>query len=192
MNAIDILLREHRLIERVLASLESFANRLGEKPEKERAALRDFVYFFKKFADHCHHGKEENYLFAKMNSYGFAKDHGPVSAMLSEQGEGRDHVLAMSRLAEENGPLSPTEREVLQGHAIAYVIRMRSHIQREDEILFPIARHSLPADVLHELGAQFVVFDIDVITPPILERVHAIAENLVAEYPPQSPETLAQ
>ncbi len=62
MKATEILMEEHRVIERVLTSLEIASNRLS----LGQAIPADFFLkaadFIKGFADGCHHKKEEGVL----------------------------------------------------------------------------------------------------------------------------------
>ncbi len=182
--AIDELLAEHRVIEEVLASLETFLGALGRHPERDREDVRDYVRVFSGL-DACHHGKEERFLFTKMNEYGFSREGGPVSAMLSEQGEGRDHLDALAGVGGGTGPLTPAEREVVNGHALGYILRIRPHMKREEDILFPMVVHSLPGFVLDELAADFAGFEKTGLPPGMLDEVRGISRNLIDTYPPK-------
>jgi len=187
--AIDELLVEHRVIEEVLGSLETFLASLGEHPEQERGAIRDYARVFLGL-DNCHHGKEEHYLFAKMTAYGFSRDGGPVSAMLSEQGEGRDHLDALAAIGQGEGALTPAEREVANGHALGYILRIRPHMKREEDILFPIILHSLPGFVLDELARDFADFEKNALPVGFIEEIRSISQNLIEAYPPNSGSSL--
>jgi len=185
-DAIDILTDEHRLIEQVLGSLEVFTEKLGEESEHDRDTVRQFADFFHHFVDEIHHGKEEDYLFVRMNSYGFSKQAGPVSAMLSEQGEGREHLSALADIGQGSGPLSRREHVLIKGHALGYILRIQSHMKREDDVLFPVARHSLPPFVLKELTGEFEDFDGNPANRPLHQDLLGIAHRLVAKYPPKA------
>ncbi len=183
--AIDELVKEHRAIEEVLASLETFVKSLGKHPERERDALRDYTRFFRDLVDTCHHGKEERYLFVKMKAYGFSPETGPVSAMLSEQGEGKDHLDALAALAEGTGPLTASERDVARGHALGYIMRIRPHMQREEDILFPMVLHSLPEFVLTDLAKNFSEFEKTALPGGFHRELKNISQSLIASYPPK-------
>jgi hemerythrin-like domain-containing protein len=189
VDAMNNLVQEHRFIEQVLASLETFVDTLGEHPEHERRAIRQYVRFFKDLVDRCHHGKEENYLFVKMNAYGFSKENGPVSAMLSEQGEGRDHLLALESVGNGEGTPSLQEQDVIKGHALGYILRIRPHMAREENILFPIVSHSLPRFVLEELGRDFEEFDSRILPAGFHDELREIAADLCTSYPPRESRT---
>jgi hemerythrin-like domain-containing protein len=185
-DALDILIEEHRVIDRLLSALETFADRLGEDPDNDRAVVREFAVFFSYFVDTCHHGKEENHLFPRMSAFGFSRAGGPVSAMLSEQGEGRDHLNALIAIGAGSGSLTSQERSLVRGHALGYILRIQMHMKREDEILFPVARHSLPAFVLQELAQDFENFIQRDLASPTHREILKAGQNLALKYPPKS------
>ena len=82
-------MNEHRLIEQVLGSLETFASQVEEGLAPERPVLADYGTFLRGFADSCHHGKEEDILFQRMVERGFPRETGPVAVMLYEHEVGR-------------------------------------------------------------------------------------------------------
>jgi len=186
-DAIENLIEEHRLIERVLGSLETFSEKLGQKPESDRETVSDFADFFHRLVDDLHHGKEEQYLFVRMSAYGFSHHAGPVSAMLSEQDEGRDHLTALQTIGQGTGPLSTRERALVKGHALGYIMRILSHMKREDDVLFPVARHVLPPFVIRELTEDFDKFDGSEENRPLHERLRQVAARLTRDYPPKMP-----
>lgn len=183
-DAFEMLIDEHRLIERVLGSLETFSEKIGEEPERDRKTVGEFADFFHLFVDECHHGKEEGYLFIHMKAYGFSEQAGPVSAMLSEQGEGREHLGALATIAEGSGPLSNHERSLVKGHALGYILRIKSHMKREDDILFPVARHALPPFVIQELTGEFNRFNSTEAALVLRARLLRTAQELLTKYPP--------
>ena len=63
---IEVLMGEHRLIEEVLGSLETHAAQVRAGAPLAREVVGDYAAFFRGFADSCHHGKEEDILFAAM------------------------------------------------------------------------------------------------------------------------------
>jgi hemerythrin-like domain-containing protein len=54
---------EHHIIERVVAAMVVLAEKLQSGKEVEALVLNDLVEFLQVFAEDCHHGKEEHYLF---------------------------------------------------------------------------------------------------------------------------------
>jgi hemerythrin-like domain-containing protein len=78
-KAIEILMGEHRLIEQVLGSLETYVVGIEQGEAPERQTLADYAAFFRGFADACHHGKEEDLLFQRMIERGFPREAGPLA-----------------------------------------------------------------------------------------------------------------
>lgn len=183
-RAIETLMNEHRVIEQVLGSLETFALNLRHEAEGERQTVKDYGDFFRNFADKCHHGKEEDRLFARMNAYGFPKEYGPVAVMLSEHVEGRGHVGALVSVGEGSGPLSPSERDGVVEHALAYVPLLRAHIMKEDNILYPMALQAIPAAEMEAMAEDFEAFEENVMGAGEHEKFHALADKLIDAYPP--------
>jgi hemerythrin-like domain-containing protein len=145
MKATDILMEEHRVIERVLASLETAANRLSAG----QAIPMDFFLkasdFIKNFADGCHHKKAN----------GMPQDAGPVGMMLAEHEEGRRLTRAMREGAQRvQGGDAAALSQVIQ-NALGYAALLRQHIQKEDHILFPMADQVIPIGQQQQIMADF-------------------------------------
>lgn len=177
---IDILTREHRVIEKVLDSLHAFTQRLEPGGEGDRRMVAEFAEFFREFADRCHHGKEEDRLFVSLVEHGVPRDAGPVAVMLQEHEIGRGHVEALTAVGAGSGPLSAQECETVRHHAEAYVPLLALHIQKEDQILFPLAERILSNDVLEDLGDAFDAFEEQVMRPDTHSKLHALAEKLIS------------
>jgi hemerythrin-like domain-containing protein len=183
-RAIEQLMNEHRLIEQVLASLESFAEQIHSGAEAERGTVKDYADFFNNFADKCHHGKEEDRLFVKMTESGFPREYGPIAVMLAEHTEGREHVGALAAVGGGSGPLTEGERAQIVSHATGYVPLLRAHIMKEDNILYPMAVQTIPPAEFDRMADEFEAFEASVMGEGAHERFHALAEALVAAYPP--------
>ncbi len=183
-NATEMLMNEHRVIEKVLGSLETFVKRVDAGVEDERATLRDYVCFFQNFADKCHHGKEEEILFKRMIEKGFPAEYGPVAVMQDEHVEGREHISALAALVEGTKPLTHQERQTVRLHALAFIGLLRDHILKEDLVLYPMAIDALGEAELERLVSQFDDFEAREMMPGRHEKLHALADHLVAAYPP--------
>lgn len=177
-RAVEILMHEHRIIEKVLEALEKCSDAVAKGDRVERARIHDFAGFFRNFADRCHHGKEEDRLFVAMTEHGFARDQGPIAVMLEEHRAGRVHVAALARIGDGDGPLTDDERRQLCSHALAYAALLKAHIRKEDEILYPMALGALPAEVMVRLEKDFAAFEKDVMGEGAHERYHELAHKL--------------
>lgn len=183
-EAIEILTEEHRIIGQVLGALESYVETVGRSSVPKREKVSDFAGFFANFADKLHHVKEEDLLFVSMNDFGFPKEYGPIAVMLAEHTEGRKHVGALREIGAGDGELSPQERTVFLQSALAYIPLLRQHIQKENNILYPMAQQALPETKLDELLASYGPFEDKVMGAVERERYISLANSLVAAYPP--------
>jgi hemerythrin-like domain-containing protein len=137
MRPIENLMSEHRVIETVLDCLERMADRAERDGQLDRASADQALEFLRLFADRCHHGKEEDVLFARMVERGMPKDGGPIAVMLHEHGQGRALISAMAAAAAAGGAAA------FVGPARDYAALLRAHIQKEDHILYPMAEQVL-------------------------------------------------
>lgn len=95
MKATDILMDEHRVIERVLTSLETAAAQLEAGRPVRPGFFIQACDFVKGFADGCHHRKEEGVLFPAMIERGLPREVGPIAMMLSEHEQGRAYTRGL-------------------------------------------------------------------------------------------------
>jgi hemerythrin-like domain-containing protein len=190
-KAVEILMQEHRLIEQVLGSLETCVVGIEQGIAPERPTIADYAAFFRGFADACHHGKEEDLLFARMIERGFPRESGPLAVMLHEHTLGRARVRALRELGEGAEPLTPVEVELAVGNATAFVELLRAHILKEDRILYPMAERLLTGPEWDALETDFEKADGAMRADGSLDRFHALADALVARFRPD-PERMAE
>lgn len=155
MNPTDILKGEHRVIEQVLDCLEQISAECGTQGRLEPEPARDAIHFFRKFADRCHHGKEEAHLFPAMEAKGFPRDGGPTGVMLHEHEAGRGHIRAMDDAIEQAAAGDATAVAQFCEHAVGYVELLREHISKEDHCLFGMADRAFNAEDQAALLAKF-------------------------------------
>src|SRR5664279_2580400 len=93
-HPVDVLMSEHRTIERVLAAVETrLADSAGGVFPYE--FMSEALDFFRNFADGCHHAKEEEMLFTRMEQRGIARECGPIGCMLKEHVQGRNYLATL-------------------------------------------------------------------------------------------------
>jgi hemerythrin-like domain-containing protein len=149
MQATDILMQEHRVIEGVLDTLQTATQMMDSNTLVRPGFFIEAADFIRGFADGCHHHKEEGVLFKMMVSNGMAEDSGPVGMMLSEHEMGRKFTRAMRSAAENWDHGDESARQEVLENARGYVALLRQHILKEDKILFPMADQVIP-EVEHQ------------------------------------------
>ena len=142
-SIIDVLEAEHRTIESGLEALER-----SLRPVPDWQLVGRLLDFIRGYADEFHHAKEEALLFPRLIERGLPAETGPIGCMLDEHEEGRELVRTM---------LSAVERQDaprLRRAGNSYVELLRTHIAKEDGILFPMARRLLRETDERELLQQ--------------------------------------
>jgi hemerythrin-like domain-containing protein len=182
MQSIDILMNEHRVIEKVLACLEVFTNQVEVSGQTDIGTARKMIDFFRQFADRCHHGKEEDRLFPLMEARGFDRETGPTGVMLSEHQQGRGYISYMLDAldAAEHGDKSAAQWFVT--NAKGYIHLLRNHIYKEDHCLFPMAAQAMTPEDEKALLASFEEFEAREMKPETHEVYHQLAETLAEKF----------
>jgi len=181
-DPIEILMREHRTIETVLDALDVYAEALAEGAGPERRDLGQFVTFIREFADRKHHGKEEAILFDAMASHGFPREAGPVAVMLREHDIGRGHVGAMAEVASSEDAWTDGERKRARDEARSFTGLLRQHIQKEDTILYPMAKAQLPPEAMVQVAERCARFEGEQAESGVHARLEGLAKELVERY----------
>lgn len=181
MHATQTLMDEHRVIERVLASLEIAVQRLETGPPPGADFFLRAAEFIAGFADGCHHRKEEGVLFPAMEAAGVLRAGGPIGVMLAEHEEGRRITRAMRGAAERMGAGDTGARAEVGRHALDYVGLLRQHIRKEDNVLFPMAGRVIPAAGQGEVAEEFELIEREETGQGVHERFLALAAVLEEE-----------
>jgi hemerythrin-like domain-containing protein len=137
MMPIGPLMIEHRLIERMIALLKKESARIRSSAKVDAAFVLSAADFIRNYADHCHHGKEENILFRELNKKALSPQHARVLKELLEE-----HVKGR----QVTGDLMAARELYLKGDktAVDEVARLMDvlvdlypkHIEKEDKYCF--------------------------------------------------------
>ncbi len=185
VEATDMLMEEHRLIERGLDALQAWITTLGPGSDSDdKAELTRFVSFIQGFADAYHHGKEEDILFVAMGQHGFPRHVGPIAVMLQEHDQGRSLVNVLGGLAQQSTPWSDDDRGTLKETAREFSTLLRQHIQKEDQILYPMADTRLPEPVKAEMFRRFQAFEEQQVSSGEKQRLRELGDALIEAHAP--------
>ena len=163
---------EHEVILRALTVLEGLADRLGSGQPVSDATLRELVELLQAFADRCHHGKEEDQLFPAMRAKGSG---GTLPLFLEEHEEGRRYLRTL-------GSGAPAAERAAAGRR--YVGLLRDHIERENEVLFPLADELFSPEEHVALARAYEDVERRVMGPGAHEHLLATLARLEVAAPP--------
>ncbi len=182
MDALTVLVDEHRVILQVLDCLEKIARQARDSGTLDAASARDAVAFFRDFADRCHHAKEEDLLFPLLEKEkGFSTESGPTAVMRAEHVEGRACVSRMDESIEAAGKGEKAAVGRFVEAAGAYLDFLRSHIGKEDHCLFPNLGYTLSGDDHRRLIAAYDAAEAR-LGAGAHGRLHGIADVLAARW----------
>lgn len=144
MQPIGPLMIEHRLIERLIGLMQRELTRMKDNIAVDREfAFVDPVFidtavdFMKTYADRCHHGKEEDILFAELAKKDLTPEHRQtMEELISDHAWGRRTTASLVEakndyLREKAGALDD-----LLLHLEELVIFYPRHIEKEDKHFF--------------------------------------------------------
>jgi hemerythrin-like domain-containing protein len=164
MMPIVPLMIEHRVIERMIVALRAELSAIEQTGSLDVGFLASAVDFLRRYADQCHHGKEELILFRELQRKALQPQHAATLAeLLDEHTAGR---AAVGRLATAIGGHRPGDAtsEVIE-RLRAIVEFYPAHIRKEDHGFFrPVMDlftqeerdgmlaegHALDSSLLHE------------------------------------------
>lgn len=167
-KATQDLREEHESILYVLQILDKMLESDNRDTENLLRYYGEVVYFLKIFADQCHHGKEENYLFNALVNKGITNEGGPVGVMLQEHAQGRDYIAQMNRSFDEKNIAG------FNNAAALYRDLLRQHIEKENKVLFMMADKVINEEEQNHLFEQFEQHEEDVIGHGVHEKLHAM------------------
>ena len=169
-KATQDLRKEHEAILYVLEILDQMMIKEKTEPEVQLRYYEELVYFLKTFADKCHHGKEENYLFNELVKKGITNEGGPVGVMLQEHEQGREYIARMSEALEEKS---------IDGFNLAamqYRDLLRSHIEKENNVLFQMADEVMDEQEQELVFQKFEQHEENVIGHGVHEKLHEMID----------------
>jgi hemerythrin-like domain-containing protein len=121
------LMAEHEVILAVVDAIQREADHIRGGSSADDSRVRQMLDFARNFADRCHHAKEEGQLFPAMRARGAG---GPLEVFLEEHEEGRRYLRTLATGASAGERATAARR---------YVAMLHDHIERENEVLFPMA-----------------------------------------------------
>jgi hemerythrin-like domain-containing protein len=183
MNAINELLAEHEAVRLTLKILKKIGHHIDETGRiSDSGHVEQLFDFFTTFVDRCHHGKEEELLFPALEQVGVSREGGPIGVMLKEHQQGRDLVAKMKndlsryRDGDKNAGLN------FKKHADDYIELLDVHIDKENNVLFPMAIKHLPETKLAEMKHGFDRIESEKIGVGKHEQFHQMIEKLEQIY----------
>lgn len=182
MKPTEQLKEEHQAIKLMLRISEKVCEKLESGEEVNPEHLEQIVGFIKVFADKCHHGKEEDLLFTAMEEAGIPRKGGPIGVMLTEHDMGRGYVRGMSEAVAKYKAGDRKASSAIVVNARNYIALLTQHIDKEDNILYPMADMHLSGERQKELLEEFERVEREKIGVGRHEEFHRLLDRLKEVY----------
>lgn len=178
MKATQQLKDEHEGIKLMLKIMEKISDDLENGKKLNIEHYGKIIDFIKGFADKCHHGKEEDILFPAMVNHGIPNEGGPIAVMLNEHQLGRDHIKSLSSSFEDFKIGNKSASIGIISSSIGYVQLLRNHIEKENNILFPMADRVLNEEEQKKIFDAFEKLEVEKIGIGKHDEYHKLLKEL--------------
>ena len=182
MKATQQLKDEHQGVLLMLDILEEISQRLKKGQQVDLTHLNQILEFLQVFVDKCHHSKEEELLFPALEESGIPKEDGPIGMMLVEHDMGRGDIKGLREaiLKYENGE-GKAAGEIAK-NTQKYIVLLREHIDKEDNILYMMADMHLDEVIQKRLAKEFEKVEMEKIGAGKHQQFHKLLDNLKEIY----------
>ena len=178
MTATEILKHEHELVNLVLEAAEREAESIQNTGKVNAEKVNQMLDFFRDFVGRCHHSKEEQKLFVKLQERGLPLKNGPIAVMLYEHEAGREMVKAIAEALSQVQQGEPSALMTIRNNLRAYTKLLWEHIDKEDHILYPMADRLLTPGDQQALTEAFEQIEAGEMGQGVHERYHQLAHDL--------------
>jgi len=154
------LMKEHRLIERMIALMVKELERLRDGEELDPIFIDTAVDFIRTYADRCHHGKEEDILFRGLSKKPLSGEHSrTMRDLIEEHVHGRNTtaalVAAKERYLQGDSQALTAVTSALQDLVEFYP----AHIEKEDKRFFGPCMEYFSRKEQDQMLDEFWAFD---------------------------------
>jgi hemerythrin-like domain-containing protein len=160
MKPIGPLMKEHRLIERMVASLNKELKQMNGKNKANVELLTVAVDLFRTYADRTHHGKEEDILFGELAKKPLSKEQKRImNELAAEHVFARKTVSALVNAKNNYSDGNPESLKDIITHVRELVGFYPAHIEKEDKHFFYPVLEYLSKKEQDDMLEEFWEFD---------------------------------
>ncbi|HEY4970893.1 MAG TPA: hemerythrin domain-containing protein [Steroidobacteraceae bacterium] len=151
-NIIQILLEEHRNIDKLLLVLERELDVFDRSEEPDYEIFQAVIQYFQDYPENCHHPKEDM-VFEKLK----ARDAAAADRIGDAEADHRVETLRLRRLVEAvEDILAGREflRQTFHDVVHEFIAHQRQHMDKEERLLFPAAIKGLRPEDWADIDAR--------------------------------------
>jgi hemerythrin-like domain-containing protein len=152
MNAIELMVHEHKYIKRMLSVARAMSIKVLNNEEVANEDFYKVIDFVRNYADKHHHAKEENILFKKMgDELGEKIAKGPIAGMFVEHDLGRLYMSNLESALEKYKNGDKDSRVDIIANTICYTDLLHRHIDKEDTAIYTFAQRALSKEAMEDV-----------------------------------------
>lgn len=167
-TAVEILARQHGLLERAIAILEEIRGGMDARMDLPPEIITETAGILRRSVVDYHQKMEEQYIFPALDA---AKKMGGLIGVLREQHEAGARLVEVIKGLSIGFSAKDLEKRRTMGSAIHHFSRMyRAHSDREDTLIFPLVRQVMDPKQFAELNAAFQKTEKEILGPDRFEE----------------------
>ncbi len=137
MMPVGPLMKEHRLIERMIRIMQANLESIRKEGKVDPAFVDTAVDFIRTYADRCHHGKEEDILFRDLIKKKISDEHQRImQELIEEHKKGRNNVKKLIEAKEKYVQGNKDALKDIVSNMETLVKFYPKHIEKEDKHFF--------------------------------------------------------
>ncbi|MEG0297060.1 MAG: hemerythrin domain-containing protein [Clostridium sp.] len=177
MNAIELMMDEHKYIKRMLKEVRSACLDILNGKDINYDEFYLMIDFIKNYADSHHHKKEEVILFNRMvDNIGSTAEKVIKHGMLVEHDLGRLYIRSLDEALQSVREGNIDAKLDVIANAISYTHLLERHIEKEDNVIYKFALRELAEDIISDVNKDCVEFEKS--NEHIKEKYLSILENI--------------
>jgi hemerythrin-like domain-containing protein len=162
VRSVELLLEDHRDIERQLAILAGVVRRLRDAQAVDAGALKRIIDVMLEFNDRYHHAREEQHVFPVLEGYALLTMAGRLDCMPGEHEIGRQLTTRLQEAATRYATGDAAAVDEIVDAGGKYLQLLGHHMGIEEGVLFELAEKVVSdeddaamAEALEKIGADY-------------------------------------
>ena len=183
VTCVQIMMEEHVNILRMCKVIRRMCFGILKGEEVNFDDFNDVIDFIRNYADVHHHGKEEAYLFAKMQQHlGKIGENLITHGMLVEHDLGRLFMTDLKDALERVKDGSEESKLDVIANIISYTHLINRHIAKEDEVVYQFGVKQLPKEIVEQVNEQSEAFEREANEKGVQEKYLDMLKRLEEKY----------
>lgn len=177
-TASQMLLHEHNAILVALCVIEKMCRHAKNDQGVDPMDITEIVDFLDVYVNQCHHTKEEQFFFPALEEVGVKNQNGLIGNMVAEHRLERELIDRIRSSIKDN----EVNKEEFVDAASAYIDLIRTHIVKENTVLFQISDIKFTESTHKWLISEFENIEISMLGEGKKDEAIAMLKEIKKKY----------